>query len=97
MATGTSCNVNGIIGVRAGRGFTDVPGKQFWEHGSFLSLRGVIFLLTFSLLVGVRQLLSMISFASWNFFSHGQLYYADLVPKTAANFRTSFLTAQDDR
>ena len=33
-----SCNVNGIIGVRNGRGFMYIPGKQFWKHDRFLPL-----------------------------------------------------------
>ena len=34
----TSCNVNGIIGVRNRRGFTYTPGKQFWKYDRFLPL-----------------------------------------------------------
>ena len=36
----TSCNINGIVGIRNGRAFTYAPGKQFWKHDGFLPLHG---------------------------------------------------------
>ena len=35
----SSCNVNGIIGLRNSRVFQCSPGKQFWKHNGFLPLR----------------------------------------------------------
>ncbi|KAH0832982.1 hypothetical protein J3R83DRAFT_11960, partial [Lanmaoa asiatica] len=35
----SSCNVNGIIGVRNGRPFAYAPGKNVWKHDGFLPLQ----------------------------------------------------------
>jgi len=36
LSMATSCNINGIVGVRNGRAFTYAPGKQFWKHDGFI-------------------------------------------------------------